>query len=110
MLRLRLSRTGKKHAPTYRLVVCEHSAPIKGKFIENLGYYLPVQEGKPFVVKAERVKYWLSKGAKPSDTVNNLLVGQAILTDKRNIRYAKTKETTKPESSAPAPVTEEAPA
>ncbi len=105
MLRLRLTRTGKKHAPTYRLVVCEHTAPIKGKFIENLGYYLPVQSGKPLVIKEDRVKYWLSKGARPSDTVCNLLVDQKILTDKRNIRYAKT--TTKPESSTPAPVVEE---
>jgi len=98
MLRIRLTRTGKKHQPTYRIVVAEHSAPIQGKFIEIVGYYIPTTKPKTLEVKKERVEYWISNGAVPTDTIHNLLVDAKILTEKRNIRYAKEKQVEKEET------------
>lgn len=92
MLRIRLTRTGKRHEPTYRIVVAEHSAPVKGKFLEIVGYYLPTRKPKVFEVKADRIQYWISQGALASDTVHNLLVDKKVLTEKRNIKYSRVKE------------------
>lgn len=73
MLKIRLSRTGKKSQPSFRIVVQEHTAAVKGKFIEALGYYRPATKNKDFKVNFERVKHWFSMGAKPSDTLAVLL-------------------------------------
>lgn len=71
MLRIRLTRTGKRHQPHYRIVVAEHTAPVKGKFIESLGHYNP--RSKELVVNSEQTTAWLNKGAQPSNTVARLL-------------------------------------
>ena len=73
MLRIRLTRTGKNAQPSYRIVVAEHSKPVKGKYIEALGYYLPTRSPKEFKFNQERINFWISKGAKPSDTLATLL-------------------------------------
>ena len=74
MLRIRLTRIGKKNKPYYRVVVCEHTKPIKGKFIEILGSYDPHQKGREgLVVKKERVDYWVKNGAQMSETVASLI-------------------------------------
>ena len=73
MLKIRLTRTGKKKQPSFRVVVQEHTAPIKGKFIESVGYYRPADDPKVFSIDQERVKYWISVGAQPSDSVASLL-------------------------------------
>lgn len=104
MLRIRLTRTGKKHQPTYRIVVAEHSAPIKGKFIDILGYYLPTRTPKVLEVDGDKVKHWISVGAEASDTVHNLLVGKGILTTKRNIKYSRVKVKEEPKAESPKPV------
>ncbi|MFA6082299.1 MAG: 30S ribosomal protein S16 [Patescibacteria group bacterium] len=91
MLRIRLARRGQKHQPTYRLVVAEHTRPTTGKFVEILGHYIPTTKPKVFEVKKDRVLYWIERGAQPTDTVHNLLVDAGVLTDKRDIRYAKEK-------------------
>lgn len=77
MLRIRLRRRGKNKFATYRLVVAEHSAPIKGKFIADLGFYNP--HSKELVVAKEELTTWMSKGAQPSPTVHNLLVNHKLL-------------------------------
>lgn len=77
MLRIRLTRVGKKNRPVYRLVVAEHWRPIKGRFIEILGHYNPITKEKQF--NADRVKYWVGVGAKPSITAHNLLVKSEII-------------------------------
>lgn len=104
MLRIRLTRTGKKHQPTYRIVVAEHSAPIKGRFIDILGYYLPTRTPKVLEVDGDKVKHWISVGAQATDTVHNLLVSKGILTTKRNIKYSrvKVKEELEPKTPKPA--------
>lgn len=76
MLRIRLTRTGKRHQPHYRIVVAEHTAPVQGKFIESLGHYNP--RSKELVVKAESASAWLDKGAQPSNTVAKLLLKSGL--------------------------------
>ncbi len=73
MVRIRLSRRGKKKQPTYRIVVADARAPRDGKFIEIIGNYNPVQQPKVLNLDADRARYWLSVGAQPSDTVAYLL-------------------------------------
>ena len=81
MLVIRLTRIGKKNQPSYRVVLTEKQNPVRGKFIEILGSYDPRLKTKS--LKTERIKYWLSKGAQPSDTLHNLLVSEKILDAKK---------------------------
>jgi small subunit ribosomal protein S16 len=73
VLMIRLSRIGKKKHPFYRVVVTEKTRPRNGRFVEIVGTYDPSK--KPYLVqlKQDRVDYWLSKGAQPSDTVRSFL-------------------------------------
>jgi len=72
-VRIRLKRIGAKNDPAYRLVVADSRSPRDGRFIEELGTYLPTREGQTFQVNLERANYWISKGAQPSETVASLL-------------------------------------
>lgn len=73
MLKIRMQRTGRINSPSFRIVVVEHTAsPKAGKFVEKVGTYNP--KTKERTLDLERVKYWMSVGAKPSDTVHNMLV------------------------------------
>jgi small subunit ribosomal protein S16 len=73
MLSIRLRRTGTTKRPYYRVVVADSQAWRDGRFIEVIGHYDPRRD--PAVVKldAERAQIWISKGARPSDTVRSLL-------------------------------------
>ncbi len=73
MLRIRFTRTGKKSQPSYRLVVAEHTAPIKGKHLEIVGTYLPTRNPKIAMLNKERIAHWVSMGAQPTDSVAALL-------------------------------------
>ncbi len=73
MLTMRLRRVGTTKRPFYRVVVIESSAPRDGRFVESLGHYNPRAEPEELHVDYERVVYWRSKGARPSDTVRTLL-------------------------------------
>lgn len=77
MLRIRLTRRGKSKYATYRIVVAEHSAPIKGRFLADLGNYNP--HSKEFKISNEEMQVWVKKGAKPSATLHNLLVNHKII-------------------------------
>lgn len=72
-VKLRLMRFGKKKQPVYRLVAADARSPRDGRFIEILGTYEPRQEPSRVVINRERVDDWLSKGAKPTETVARLL-------------------------------------
>ena len=78
MLRIRLRRVGKKKQPMYRIVVAESHAPRDGAFVENLGYYHPMDNPSTIVLDEERAKHWLDKGAIPSDRVSKILKIQGI--------------------------------
>lgn len=80
MLSIRLSRVGKKDQPNYRLIVVDKRRDPWGNYLENLGTYNPLVKPKQVKFNVERVKYWLSVGAKPTATVWNLLVDQKLVT------------------------------
>ena len=68
-----MKRIGAKNQPVFRIVVADGRSPRDGKFIEELGTYHPRQKGDNVKFDLERVKYWLSKGAQPSDTVASFI-------------------------------------
>ena len=82
MLKIRMQRTGRINTPSYRIVVVEHTAsPKAGKFVDKVGTYDP--KSKQRVLDAERIKHWISVGAKPSATVHNMLVSLGIIEGKK---------------------------
>lgn len=109
MLTIRLQRVGKiKHA-VYRLIISEKGRDTRDKYLENLGSYNPHNKVSGFAPKAERIKYWISKGATLSNTVNNLLVKSGIINSpkKKSVyiskaRQAKLAEKSKAKAAKPA--------
>ena len=74
MVVIRLKRFGRKHRPFFRLAAMDKRAPRNGRVIEELGWYDPIApEEKQVSLKVDRIDYWLSVGAQPSETVANLL-------------------------------------
>ena len=73
---IRLRREGSKNRPYHRVVVADSRSPRDGKFIEILGTYDPKQTGQNSSFSVERAEYWISKGARPSDTVRSLIKKQ----------------------------------
>jgi small subunit ribosomal protein S16 len=72
-VRIRLRRVGTKNVPAYRIVVADGRSPRDGRFIENIGTYDPRKASDNFHVDLERAKYWIGKGAQPSNTVRSML-------------------------------------
>lgn len=96
---LKLQRLGKKQHASYRLVVGEKRSKLNGEQIEYLGWYEP--RHKKYSFNKERVLYWFQKGAKTTDTVNNLLVKHGIISGKKISVHKKSKgqgEQPKPET------------
>jgi small subunit ribosomal protein S16 len=83
MLSIRLSRVGTKKAPVYRIVVMPKHRDPWAHSNEILGHYNPRKNPRELVIKADRVKYWLEKGAQATDTVWNLLVDEKIVEGKK---------------------------
>ncbi len=78
-VKIRLKRMGKKKNPFYRIVVADSRAPRDGKFIEEIGYYNPLVEPVLIKIDADKVKTWIGNGAKPTDTVKQLLKKENII-------------------------------
>jgi small subunit ribosomal protein S16 len=72
-VRIRMKRVGTKNAPYFRIVVADSRSPRDGKFIEEIGTYQPLKSGENYKLDLERAKYWVSKGAQPSDTVASFM-------------------------------------
>jgi small subunit ribosomal protein S16 len=70
---MRLTRIGSKKRPCYRIVVIEKRRARNGRFLEVLGQYNPLSDPAQIEVNEDRARYWLSKGAKPSETVLSIL-------------------------------------
>lgn len=68
-----MKRVGAKNNPIFRIVVADSRSPRDGKFIEELGTYQPTKKSDNFKLDMDRAKYWLSKGAQPSDTVASFI-------------------------------------
>jgi small subunit ribosomal protein S16 len=120
MLKMRLARHGRRKRPYYRVVVAESSKPRDGRFQEILGRYDPVAAETVFEVNEDRVSYWLSKGAKPSETVHRLLAKQGLMDPpvekprskkadaKREAAAAAAKAAAEAEAAPEAPASDEA--
>jgi small subunit ribosomal protein S16 len=108
MLKIILSRQGKKKQPIFRLLVLEKTKDPWGKYLENLGNYNPRTKLVEF--KVDRIKHWIAQGAQPSITVWNLLVSKgvvegkklknSVITKRRATKIAGKKKTA--EAAAPA--------
>ena len=77
MLKLRLKRTGRKRAPSYRLVIMESKSRRDGRPVEEVGYYNPIS--KQYKFEADKIKKWLNYGVKPTETVSTLLKKAEII-------------------------------
>jgi len=90
MLKIRFFRVGKKKQPSFKIVVTDKRRPPSGgRFVEEVGFLNPLTKEKN--LKAERIKYWISKGAKPSDSVYNLLIKEKVLEGKKIPVHKKKK-------------------
>jgi small subunit ribosomal protein S16 len=78
VLKIRLSRVGKKKQPSYRVVIADARAARDGAYIEIVGHYNPRTDPTTFVVDADKVNAWLWKGAQPTERVEKLLAKQGI--------------------------------
>lgn len=72
-LKIRLTKVGSVHQPLYRVVVAEARSRRDGAAVEYLGTYRPAGKGNPININLERVEYWLSKGALPTDTMKAMI-------------------------------------
>lgn len=100
---MRLTRIGRKHDPSFRVVVTESTKPAKGKYLASVGFYNP--RLKQVKLDAERIREWLSKGVQPTDVVHNLLIKEGVTEGKKIAVHA-----TKPAAPAEEGAKEEAPA
>jgi small subunit ribosomal protein S16 len=73
LLAIRLMRMGSKKRPSYRVVVKEKQSKRDGACLENVGTYDPTRQPAEIKLKAERIRYWLGKGAQPTETVRQLI-------------------------------------
>ena len=82
MLKIRLQRIGRRKSPAFRIVVVEHTtSPKSGTYVEKLGTYNP--KTKERTLNEERVKHWLSVGAKASGTMHNMLISLGVVQGKK---------------------------
>ena len=93
---IRLRREGSKNRPYYRIVVADSRSPRDGKFIEIIGTYDPKKTGQNSSFSIERAEYWISRGARPSDTVRSLIKKQ------KNTATAEPVTEAEQENSEPA--------
>lgn len=82
MLKVRLTRIGKKGQPQYRIVVCEEHSKRDSRFIDYLGYYNPLGASLRFDLDRTKYNSWLSKGAQPTETVRRLATKTAPTNNK----------------------------
>ena len=78
-VKIRLRRMGTRNAAFYRVIIQDARYATTGRFIETVGWYDPKQKGNNFSLNLDRVNYWLSQGAQPSDTARSLISKAAAL-------------------------------
>ncbi len=97
-VKIRLKRTGKKKAPSYRVVIAESSSPRDGRIIENIGWYNPRVEPSAININEEKALGWLKNGARPTDSVESLLKRAGIWQRFEQSRVAEVPATTSTEA------------
>lgn len=73
MVKIRLTRTGKTHQPSYRIVVVEENTKRDGEYLVSLGHYIPTTTPKTIVLDKKEYDAWIKKGAQPTPTVASLV-------------------------------------
>ena len=108
---IRLQRTGRKHEPTFRVVLTDSkNGPKSGKYLSNLGWYDTRRKNTVDQLDIEQIKGWMSKGAKLSLTLHNFLVNHKVISGKKLNALPKKKPIKKEEAAAPAAAAQTAPA
>ena len=106
-VKIRLRRIGAKKHPFYRLVVADTRSPRDGKFIDILGTYDPMTEPVKLNLDQEKIRAWLQKGARPSDTARAFLIDQGLLPKesarKRPSKPPKSAAAASPAAASPEP-------
>ena len=105
---IRLRREGALNRPYFKVVVADKRSPRDGKFIEIIGTYDPKKPGNNSTLQLDRVEYWISKGAQPSDTVRSLI--KKNKNPEAAARKAEATAAKKAAKAKAAPKTEAAPA
>ena len=100
MLTLKFLRIGKKGQPSYRIIAIEKRTKINGKNVEDLGWYNP--KDKSFKVNEDRVKFRISQGAQPTDSVHNLLVRAGVVKKAKVAKHSVPKKEAVKAEAAPA--------
>jgi len=106
MVKIRLTKTGRKNAPSYRIVVADARSPRDGKFIEVIGFYNPSHN--PTLSKIDKEKYedWIKKGAQPTEAVKQIVEGTYKFVPYDPKAIAAKKEQAKADAEAKAPTGE----
>jgi small subunit ribosomal protein S16 len=99
MLTIKLARQGKKGQVSFRLLILEKTKDTKGDYLEDLGFYDPAE--KKISLKAERINYWLGKGATTTPSVHNLLISNKIISGKK-IKVHKSSNKKQEGAASPA--------
>ena len=94
-VKLRLKRMGAKQKPFYRIIAADSRSPRDGRFIETVGTYDPVKKDNNISVNEERINYWLTNGAQPTDTVKSILSKSGVWANYKNSKVTKAEKTTK---------------
>ena len=92
MVRIRLTRLGKKKQPFYRIVVVDSRKKRDGAYIESIGYYNPLKEPPEIKVDVEKAVGWMMKGAQPSETVRELLSKVGAMKKLHELKYGSSQE------------------
>jgi small subunit ribosomal protein S16 len=93
MVRIRLRRVGLKGQPSYRIVVADKESPRDGRFLEILGFYNPRTQPATIEVKEDRVYDWMSKGAQPTESVDQLFKTNGLLERYSRLKAGESMET-----------------
>lgn len=101
MVSFKLRRVGRKKQPSYRLIVTEKRRDPWGTALEIVGTYNPRTEPATIVLKEDRIKYWLSKGAQPTNTVHNLFVDAKLVTTPKRKTLPPGKKKVVAEATSP---------
>lgn len=107
MVRIRLMRVGKRKQPSYRVVVADSRSPRDGRIIEAIGHYAPREEPSRVVIDTGRARYWIDRGAQPSDQVRKLLTIAASPADAAVAPEAPKKPKAKVKATPAASVAED---
>ena len=92
MVRIRLSRTGSKKQPSYRVVVADRDAKRDGRIVERIGHFNPRRQPEEYDINEDRALYWLSVGAQPSDAVHRLLTKQGTYDRLARLRQGESRD------------------